>query len=119
MAEDPTLSADRARSIGRLLYVVLAFAVVLVVIAIALLLGDYERYGVIVLVIAVVLGGLGGLSLRAVRAGAANARRLVIATGVVTVVLSVPLVPIWLGLLTVITGIGLLVVTLAPEREAS
>ena len=114
---DETISADRARSIRRLLYVVLAFAVVLVVIAIPLLLGDYERYGTIVLVVAVVLGGTGGLALRAIRAGAANARRLVLTTGVLTVVLSVPLIPIWLGLLTVIAGIGLLVVTLAPERE--
>ena len=111
------ISDDRARGIRRLLLVTLAFAVVLVLLAVPLLLGSYQVYAVIVLGVAAVLGGLGLLTLRAVRDRAPGARRLSILTGVLMVVLSVPLMPIWVGLLTVVAGIGLLVVTLAPERE--
>ncbi|WP_395659598.1 hypothetical protein [Nocardioides sp.] len=117
MAE--AISDERARGIGRLLAVTLAFAVVLAVIGAALALGEYRVYGLIVVGIAVVLGVLGGLTLRATRAREGTARRLSIATGVAMVVLSVPLMPIWIGLLTVVAGIGLLVVTVAPERDAS
>jgi hypothetical protein len=114
---DEVLSDERAKGIRRLLYVILAFTVVLVLLAVPLLLGDYEVYGVIVVVVAVVLAGSSGLALRAIRDRAANARRLSVVTGVLLVVLSVPLMPIWVGLLTVVGGIGLLVVVLAPERE--
>ena len=112
------LSDDRVRSMGRLLVVALAFAVVLVLASVPLLVGDYARYGSVVLGIAVVLGVLAGFSLRLTRRRNPAARRLTIITGVVMVVLSVPLMPIWIGLLTVVAGIGLLVVTVAPERDA-
>lgn len=111
------LTDDRVKSIRRLLYIVLGFAAVLVLLGLPLVLGDYGRYGTIVLLIAVVLGVLGWITLLAVRDRKPQARRLCLATGIVTVVLSVPLMPVWIGLLTVITGIGLLVVTVAPERE--
>ncbi|MDF1606265.1 hypothetical protein [Nocardioides sp. YIM 152315] len=110
------LTDDRAKVLRRLLYVVAGFGVVLVVLGLPLVFGDYVPYGAVVLAIAVVLGVLAGVTLRAVRDRTAAARRLCIATGVATTVLSVLLVPIWVGLLTVITGIGLLVVTVAPER---
>jgi hypothetical protein len=113
------LSDDRATVLRRLLYVVLGFAVVLVVLGLPLVFGDYQFYGSLVLGIAIVVGVLGWLTLGAVRAGAPGARRLCIATGAVTIVLSVPLVPIWIGLLTVITGIGVLVITFAPEHKAT
>ena len=113
------ISDERAKGIGRLLYVVLGFAVVLLLLALPLIFGDYVEYGVIVLGVAVVLGVLGGLALRSVRGRTDPARRLCIVTGVATIVLSVPLIPIWIGLLTAVTGVGLLVVTLAPEREVS
>jgi Na+/proline symporter len=116
MSED-TLSEDRAKGIRRLLFVILGFTVVLVILALPLVLGSYVRYGLIVLGVALVLGIAGGLALRAVRAGSAQAKRLTITTGVLTIVLSVPLIPIWVGLLSAVAGIGLLVVTVAPERE--
>jgi len=116
MAEE-LLSAARARGIGRLLLVTLGFAVLLAVLAIPLLMDSYVVYGSIVVGIAVVLATMGVLALRAVRGRLPVARRLSITTGVLLVVLSVPLMPIWVGLLTVITGIGLLVVVLAPERD--
>jgi len=111
------LSDDRVRSMGRLLVVDLALAVVLVLAAVALLAGGAGRYGWVVLGIAVVLGALGAVSLRLTRRRSPAARRLTVVTGVVMVVLSVPLVEIWIGLLTVIAGIGLLVVTVGPEKE--
>jgi hypothetical protein len=113
----PALTDDRVRSMGRLLVVALVFAVLLVLVAVALLAGGYGRYGAIVLGIAVVLGALGGVSLRQTRRRHPSARRLTIVTGVAMVVLSVPLMPIWIGLLTVVAGIGLLVVTVAPEKD--
>ena len=116
--DEGPLSDDRVRSMGRLLLVALVLAVVLVLAAVALLAGGAGRYGSIVLVSAVVLGVLAGLSLRLTRRRVPAARRMTIATGVAMVVLSVPLVEIWIGLLTAIAGIGLLVVTVAPEREA-
>jgi peptidoglycan/LPS O-acetylase OafA/YrhL len=118
-AGDPApLTDDRVRSMGRLLIVALVLAAVLALASVPMLAGGYARYGSIVLGIAVVLGVLAGLSLRRTRRRDPAARRLTIVTGVVMVVLSVPLVPIWIGLLTVVAGIGLLVVTVAPEKES-
>ena len=116
---DVEISDERAKGIRRLLYVVLGFAVVLFVLGLPLVFGDYVQYGVIVLAISLVLGVLGGVALQSVRGRTAHSRRLCILTGVATVVLSVPLIPIWIGLLTAITGVGLLVVVVAPEREPS
>jgi hypothetical protein len=112
------ISADRARGIRVLVIVTLGFALVLLVLAILFLLHGSGAYGAIVLAIAVVLGALGLLTLRAVRDRAPQARRLAITTGVLLVVLSIPLMPILVGMLTVLAGIGLLVVVLAPERHA-
>lgn len=111
------LTEDRAKGIRRLLYVTLGMAGIVGLLGLPLIFGSYRRYGLVVLVVALVLGALGGLSLRAVRHGSDSARRLCIVTGILTVVLSVPLIKLWMGLLTAITGIGLLVVVLAPERD--
>ena len=110
------LTADRTKVLRRLLFVILGFAVVLVLLALPLSFGDYEVYGAVVLAIGLVLGVAATLTLRAIRDRSPGARRLCIVTGVLTAALSVLLVPIWIGLLTVITGIGLLVITFAPER---
>jgi CDP-diglyceride synthetase len=112
------LTDERVKSVRRLLYVTLGFAVVLLLLALPLVLGDYRRYGLIVALIGVVLGVAAGLALRAVANRADSAKRLSILTGALTILLSVPLIPVWIGLLTVITGIGTLVVVLAPERDA-
>ncbi|MFC7496080.1 MULTISPECIES: hypothetical protein [unclassified Nocardioides] len=111
------LTDDRVKVLRRLLYVVVGFAVLVALLAVPLVTGDYVVFGAIALAIAVVLGGLAWFTLRAIRDQAPTARRLCITTGVATVVLSVPLVQIWVGLLTAVTGIGLLVITFAPERE--
>jgi hypothetical protein len=54
--------------------------------------------------------------MRALSDRSPSARRACILTGVLLLLLSVPLVPIWIGLLTAVTGIGVLVVVLAPEH---
>jgi hypothetical protein len=115
--EQEPLSADRARSMGRLLVVDVVLAVVLLIVSLVLLATGAGRYGGIVLGIAVVLEVLGMVSLRLTRRRSPAARRLAIITGVAMLVLSVPLVEILVGLLTAVAGIGLLVVTVAPERD--
>ena len=107
----------RAKAVGRLLIAVLVLAGVLVVLGVPLVLGDYRVYGSVVLAIAVVLAVLGWLSLRAARERRPVAHRLSIMTGVATIVLSIPLIPIWIGMITVIAGIGVLVMVVAPERD--
>lgn len=114
---DEFLTADRAKTLTRLLYVELAFALVVALLALPGILGEFEKYVVTLLVIAVVLGAVGGAALHAVRTRRGSARRLCIATAVVLILASLPLVAILVGLLTAVLGVGILVVTFAPERE--
>jgi hypothetical protein len=118
MAEAELVSDERAKGIRRLLLVGVGFAVLEALIGVLLLVNGYGRYGLVVLVVAGAIGGTTGVALRALRDRAPTARRLSILAGVLLLVLSVPLVPIWVGLLTALTGVGVLVVTLAPEHEA-
>ena len=108
----------RTKGLRRLLGVILGITALLVVVSVPLLFGDYVRYGVIVLGIAVVLGASAWFSRAAVAEEAPHARRLTILTAILTIVFSLPLMGIWIGLITVIAGIGLLVVVVAPERNA-
>ena len=111
------LTPARAKPLRRLLYVVLGLAAVLLVLGILFLVGGSGRGGVLLVVLAVVYGALAGGSLRAIQAGAPWARRLLLATGVVVIVSSVLTVGIFIGLLTVIAGVGLVALSVAPERE--
>lgn len=111
------LSPGRIPSIQKLLYVVLGLSAVLLVIALILAFGSDETGGVVVLVIAAVYGLMAWLSLRAIKERSPSARRTIVLTAAVVIVLSVLLVGILIGLLTVIAGVGLLIVTFAPERE--
>ena len=111
------LTPDRAKTLTRLLYVELAFALVVLGLALPGIVGDFEKYVITLTVIAVLLGGVGGAALQAIRHRRDSARKLCIATGVVLLVTSFPLVVILVGLLTAVLGIGILVVTFAPERE--
>jgi len=108
----------RTKGLRRLLGVILAITVLLVVVSVPLLFGDYRRYGVIVLGIALVLGVSSWFSRVAVAEEAPYARRLTILTAILTIVFSLPLMGIWIGLITVVAGVGLLVVVVAPERNA-
>ena len=113
------MTDDRARSIRRVLMVELGLVVVMAIVSVVVLLNGYAIYGGIVLGCAVVLGAMGVLALRAVQERRPGARKLCFRTGLVLCVLSIPLMPVWIGLITIVTGIGLLVVVFAPERDAS
>ena len=120
MPEPEFLTESRARSLRRLLLVVLVFAGLCVVASVPLIAGDYVRYGVLVLCLGVCLGASAWGARAAVLAGSPKARRLTLLTAVLTLLFSVPLIGLfYVGLLTAITGIGLLFVTLAQERPAS
>lgn len=111
-------TASRTKGLRRLLGVILGITVLLVVLSVPLLFGDYVRYGVIVLGIALVLGVSSWFSRAAVADEAPYAKRLTILTAILTIVASLPLMGIWVGLLTVVAGVGLLVIVVAPERNA-
>jgi hypothetical protein len=119
MAEAGLISAKRATGIRRFLLAGLAVAGVVALLGLLLLFNDFGGYGLVVLVVAVALGAAAYFSLRALREGRSAAGRTCMRTGILFLVLSLPLVPIWVGLLTAITGVGLLVVVLAPEHEAA
>ena len=111
------LTPGRAKTLTRLLWVALGFAVVVALLALPGIIGEFEKYVVTLLVIAALMGGVSGAALRAVRARSDSAKRLCIATGVTLLVTSLPLVAILIGMLTAVLGVGVLVVTVAPERD--
>ncbi len=113
------LSEGRAKVLRRLLYVTLGLAAVVALIGLVVVLVDPQRYVVTLFVVAVVLAVVGGLALRAVLDGSESAKRLCVVTAVLLIVCSLPLVGVLVGMLTVIAGVGLLVVVLAPERDAA
>ncbi|WP_028645107.1 hypothetical protein [Nocardioides sp. URHA0020] len=113
------LTDDRVKVLRRLLYLTLAFAVVVALLALPGLIGDFQRYAITLLVIATTFAVSGAVALRAVRGRAESARRLCILTAVFLLVMSLPLMGVLVGLLTAITGVGLLVVIFAPERDPS
>jgi hypothetical protein len=113
---DEFLSVGRAKVLRRLLVVVLVLAGLLGVLSIPEFVNGSARGGAVVLGIAAVLAASSWLARAAVLEGADNARRLCVLTGVLTVLFSVPLLPV--GLLMVVAGMGLLVVVFVPERES-
>lgn len=117
-SEREFLTPGRTKVLRNLLGAVLGFGALLALIGALFAVTGDVRGGVTVLVIGAILGALGGLSLRAVQRGAPAARRLVIATGLIVIVLSVLTIGILVGLLTVVLGVGLLAVTFAPDQDA-
>src|SRR3954452_831110 len=94
------LSEARVTTLVRLLYVELALALIVALFALLKVIGDFEKYAVTLIVIAVLLSGLGAATLEAVRKRRDSAKRLCIATGVLLIIASLPLGLI--GLLTVV-----------------
>lgn len=122
MAEEETddrMSAERSRGIRRLLILGVVFEAILAVFGVLMAANGYGRYGGVVLLITVVLAVTTTVALRALRDALPIRRRACILAGVLFVVLSVPLIPIWIGLLTALLGIGLLVVVFAPEHPTA
>lgn len=117
MPEETLLSESRARGLHRLLLVVLGLMALTLLIGVVLLAGGYPQFGAVVVVVAVVVGACAGLSLRNLPDRGRPARTWCIATAIVLILGSVPLVTVWIGLLTVVAGVGLLFAVLAPERD--
>lgn len=115
----PVLSESRARALRRLMLLTVAFGVVLVVGAVPLAVNDYAVYAAVVGVVGLVYIGSAALTLRSLPARDVGARRLGILTGVLLLLLSVPLITIWVGLLTAVAGVGVLFVLSAPDREGA
>lgn len=115
--EQDFLTAGRVKMLTRLLYVALALAALTALLALPGLIGDFQKYAVTLLVTAALVGGVTFAALQAIRRRSAAARRLCITTGIVLVIGSVPLVAVVIGLVTAVLGVGVLVVTVAPEKE--
>ena len=118
MTEPEFLTAGRVKTLTRLLYIALALAALTALLALPGLVGDFQRYGVTLLVVAVLIGGVSFAALQAIRSRSDAAKRLCIATGIVLVIGSVPLVAVLVGLLTAVLGVGVVVVSVAPEKDA-
>lgn len=112
------MSESRARALRRLMLLTVGIAVVLAVVAVLLFLDeDYRAYAAVVLGVALAHGASAGFTLRALPARGEAARRGSIVTGALLLLLSLPLIGIFLGLITAVAGIGVLFVTLSREPE--
>ena len=110
------ITEDRVTGIKRLLWVALACAVVLLVAA-GLISGRNGQYAVTLAVVAVLVAAAAGFTLRALPARDARARRGAITTGILMVLLAVPAVQIWVGIVMAIAGVGLLFVVFSKEVD--
>jgi hypothetical protein len=115
--EPPVLSEARAQGLRRMLLAVLALGAVLVLLAVGTAFAGAHRFAVVVGVIGLVLAGSSGVTLRALPERGALARRGCVVTAVLLIVLAVPLVSVWVGLVMAVAGVGLLFMVYAPERE--
>lgn len=113
----PVLSEARARGLRRLLWVALGLGVLLAAASGIAAGAGNGRYAVTLAVAAALVLAAAGLTLRALPARGRGARTGSIVTAVLLVVLAVPAVRIWLGLIMAVAGIGMLFVTLSAEQE--
>lgn len=114
-ATTPAISEDRVTGIKLLLSVAIACAVVLLLFAVRAATNDSEQYAVTLTVVAVVLLAVAGFARRALPTRDVAARRAAIATGVLMILLAVPAVQIWVGIVMGIAGVGLLFVIFSKE----
>lgn len=112
------ISADRAKGIKRLLWVALGCGLVTAVFAVFAATGGNKKYAVTLAVIAAVLVACSGYTLRLLPERDLRARRGALATGVLMLLLALPAVQIWVGLIMAIGGVGLIFVVLSKEVEA-
>ena len=113
---ETVLSETRATGLRGLLIATCVVVGVLVVIGALLASNGYGRYSLVVLGSAVLLGSSAGFTLWALPRRGNAARRGCIVTAVLLILVSLPLVSVVIGIVTVVGGIGLLVVLFAPEQ---
>lgn len=114
---DEFLTASRTKSLRRLLLAIVVLAALLLPLAVLLILDSNVQGGIVLAGIAAVVGVSAWLARTAVVTGAPNARRLCILTAVVTMVFSLPLVQLLVGLLMVVAAIALFFVVFAGDRK--
>lgn len=117
MGGEEVLSEGRITGLRRLLLATCAMAGVIVVIAAIVAGNGYGRFAVVMIVCAALLAFSAGLTLRALPRRDETAKRLCILTAITLILVSLPLVSIVVGTITVIGGVGMLVVLFAPERD--
>src|SRR6478735_4606060 len=112
------ISEDRAKGIKRVLWVALACGLIAAVFAVLAAVGDNTPYAITLAVVAAVLLGSSGYTLRVLAERDQRARRGALFTGVMMMLLALPAVQIWIGLIMAIGGVGLIFVVLTKEVEA-
>ena len=116
-AEPPAITEDRVTGIKLLLRLAIGLAVVLLLFAFRAATEGSEQYAVTLTVVGVLVLAAAWFSLRALPARDVRARRGAIVTGVLMVLLALPAVQIWVGIVMAIAGVGLLFVIFSREVE--
>jgi hypothetical protein len=112
-----TLSEARTRGIRRLLWVTVALGVVLLAASALVLDAGRDRYAVTVLVDGLVVLAAATVTLRLLGSRARAARGVAILTGVLLLLLAIPVAQIWIGIVMAITAVGLLFVIFSAEQD--
>jgi len=112
-------SPARARQLRILLIAALLLGVILLMIAVALLLGGSDKapYGAVLSLVATLVISTCGITLRSLRDRGRAARVGTIAAGVVQVLLGVVLADSGVGILPSIVGVLLILLAVLPEAE--
>jgi nitrate/nitrite transporter NarK len=112
-------SRDRVGRLRLVLAVVLAIAVLTAVLAAFILArGDHRAAGVVAMVVAGLLLGSSGTTLRLLPEGRRPAKVASVVTGVLCVLSGIGLAGTWLAFLLPLLGLGLLFLALVPDEEA-
>lgn len=109
----------RVKALRRVLLVDVVLAALMVPLSVLFFVDGPAKGGVMLLVIALVIGASAWFARRAVIGGADTARRLTVMTALLTIIFSLPLIYLLIGFLTVVVGVGLLFLAYSAEREAA
>jgi len=112
------ISPARAKGIKRMLWATLACAVLLVLFAVLAAVTGNTPYAITLAVVGALLLASAGFTLRVLPERGLRARRGAIATGVLMLLLALPAVQIWVGLIMAIGGVGMLFIVFSKEIEA-
>ena len=114
---ETVLSEARAKGIKRMLWATLACAVLIALFAILAAVTGNTPYAITLTVVGAFLFASAGFTLRVLPERGIRARRSAIVTGVLLLLLALPAVQIWVGLLMAIGGVGMLFIIFSKEVE--
>jgi membrane associated rhomboid family serine protease len=112
------ISPERAKGIKRLLWVALACGIMAAVFSVLAAGGGNTPYAITLAVVAALLIASSGFTLRVLPERDVRARRGALTTGVLMLLLALPAVQIWIGLIMAVGGVGMIFVVLSKETEA-